>query len=631
MKKAMISFLLVFAVLVPFASGATAEEAVLPQTEASTEAQLATEAPSEEPALEEPATEEPTDPADPEEPVEPEKPEEPEVKEGWNMEDGKFFYVDQKKERLADGIHEIEGVDYLFVDGYVAKGVQEYLGALYLSGTVDGLPNPLLKSQRLAIGEKEYYSDENAQLTKGWKTLKDGMLFTDEEGVIQKGFFGEAPFVYYLDPITGYMVKGWTQIGDDWYYLRETSGTMATGWQWIDGSWVWLDSEDGKYAPKMREFSYGKFYTTRTGYIKGFYQLDGNTYYFRESSGSMATNWQYINGFWYYFGEDGVMRTGWQTINGLTFYLRQSGTRADGWQFIDGSWYYFRLSSGTMATGFQYIDGAWYFLRKSGTRATGWQYVNNSWYYMRESGTRVSGWQKIDDAWHYFYPDTGRNARGWQRIDGKNYYLIEKLGGVTGWQKIEGKTYYFMEKGLPYRAENQEVDINGIRYRFYSDGSSALALAHWDWGYSNGNFFRVNSAGKIVDTANVGKDFIVVSVPRQMMWLYRNGKPLSTHHIIGGRPGHPTKTGHYTITQKQMDRRLKGRTESGETWDVHVDYWMRYFEGWGIHDASWHPYSRFNDSNAWRWAGSHGCVNVRPSEMPAIYRNSYVGMPVIVY
>ena len=87
-----------------------------------------------------------------------------------------------------------------------------------------------------------------------------------------------------------------------------------------------------------------------------------------------------------------------------------------------GSKYYFRQSSGTMVTGRQFVDGAWRFFRTSGTMATGWQKLSLGWMYFRPgSGTQAFGWQYIDGVWRYLRPTTGTRVSGRQYIDGKWY------------------------------------------------------------------------------------------------------------------------------------------------------------------------------------------------------------------
>lgn len=187
----------------------------------------------------------------------------------------------------------------------------------------------------------------------------------------------EGAMVYYD---MGIEVEGWLDLDGDWYYFRPGSFTMVTGWQYIDGSWyyfypdghmaisewIWLPLSGDNPADSFnyKFFNYrgesinqfltenGSIWLSQAGpyksYARGFWTdpKNGQIYYFRTSSGSMVTGWQYIDGSWRYF--------------------RPSGTQAFGWQYIDGSWYFLRAGSGSRVTGWQYIDGKWHSFRSDG-------------------------------------------------------------------------------------------------------------------------------------------------------------------------------------------------------------------------------------------------------------------------
>jgi hypothetical protein len=50
-----------------------------------------------------------------------------------------------------------------------------------------------------------------------------------------------------------------------------------------------------------------------------------------------------------------------------------------------------------------------------------------------------------------------------------------------------------------------------------------------------------------------GPVIIVVSIPKQRLYVYRNGVRIGSSTVSSGRPGHPTPTGVFTILQKQVD------------------------------------------------------------------------------
>jgi lipoprotein-anchoring transpeptidase ErfK/SrfK len=55
------------------------------------------------------------------------------------------------------------------------------------------------------------------------------------------------------------------------------------------------------------------------------------------------------------------------------------------------------------------------------------------------------------------------------------------------------------------------------------------------------------------EVSPAGPVLIVVSIPEQRLFVYRNGVRIGSSTVSSGRPGHPTPTGVFTILQKQVD------------------------------------------------------------------------------
>ena len=55
------------------------------------------------------------------------------------------------------------------------------------------------------------------------------------------------------------------------------------------------------------------------------------------------------------------------------------------------------------------------------------------------------------------------------------------------------------------------------------------------------------------EASPAGPVLIVVSIPEQRIFVYRNGVRIGRSTVSTGRPGHPTPTGVFTILQKQVD------------------------------------------------------------------------------
>lgn len=172
----------------------------------------------------------------------------------------------------------------------------------------------------------------------------------------------------------------------------------------------------------------------------------GGIWYFYNSDGSMAKDWQYINGTWYYFNNNGVMTTGWVKINNTWYYLDSNGAMKTGWINLNGTWYYLD-SNGSMRTDWINLNGNWYYLDSSGAMRTGWTNVNGVWYYLESTGVMKTGWVKLDKSWYYL-DGSGAMKTGWLQLGKDWYYLKEDGKMVTGWFTVDGKNYYFNDSGL---------------------------------------------------------------------------------------------------------------------------------------------------------------------------------------
>ncbi|GAA3625852.1 L,D-transpeptidase family protein [Lactobacillus hamsteri] len=132
----------------------------------------------------------------------------------------------------------------------------------------------------------------------------------------------------------------------------------------------------------------------------------------------------------------------------------------------------------------------------------------------------------------------------------------------------------------------------------------------------------------------IGKNYIVVSIKKQEVWVVRKGKvvvhlnDVVTGTYTGGK-GNRTPTGVWYIQYKESPSTLRGTNDDGSSYASKVQYWMPFtLSGCGFHDASWR-----NDwsKTAYLRGGSHGCVNIRPSEVHSVWANVAKDDPVIVY
>lgn len=119
--------------------------------------------------------------------------------------------------------------------------------------------------------------------------------------------------------------------------------------------------------------------------------------------------------------------------------------------------------------------------------------------------------------------------------------------------------------------------------------------------------------------------YIEVSIEKQHLWHYVDGVLQSeTDVVTGRRNAHDTPTGVYYISECIPGKYLKG--DNYNTW---VNRWMRLTNsGIGLHDAYWR---KGFGGEIYAHNGSHGCVNLPKDYAYALYKEAYVGMPVVIY
>lgn len=129
-----------------------------------------------------------------------------------------------------------------------------------------------------------------------------------------------------------------------------------------------------------------------------------------------------------------------------------------------------------------------------------------------------------------------------------------------------------------------------------------------------------------------GGKYVEVDITNQRMYLYENGERVMASDCVTGtdNASRRTVTGVYSIYYKQTNRTLLGQPdENGNpSYASFVYYWMAFYGGYGLHDATWR--SNFGGS-IYKYSGSHGCVNLPYSVARELYSRVEVGTPVIVF
>lgn len=124
------------------------------------------------------------------------------------------------------------------------------------------------------------------------------------------------------------------------------------------------------------------------------------------------------------------------------------------------------------------------------------------------------------------------------------------------------------------------------------------------------------------------KNFTEISLKDQKVYVWRKGKVVFSCRCISGRPvkDRQTRTGVFYVKEHQPHRVLRG-----DDYETPVDNWVRItWTGTGFHAAPWQSWSRWTKTY-YRTRGSHGCLNLSPSDAKKIYDLVKYREPVIIY
>ena len=124
---------------------------------------------------------------------------------------------------------------------------------------------------------------------------------------------------------------------------------------------------------------------------------------------------------------------------------------------------------------------------------------------------------------------------------------------------------------------------------------------------------------------DIGDTYVEISMNRQYLWFYKDGKIIAEGEVVTGdvNKGYKTPLGTYMLNYKQKSATLRGENYSSE-----VKYWMPFNGNIGLHDAGW----RYSfGGEIYKNNGSHGCVNLPEYVAKKIFENIEDGTPIICY
>ena len=219
-------------------------------------------------------------------------------------------------------------------------------------------------------------------------------------------------------------------------------------------------------------------------------------------------------------------------------------------------------------------------------------------------------------------------------ITNTNWYIV-KYNGKIGY--VSGEYTRSLSKEIKEQFSNIEnVSIKKIVYSnkedyIYDSNNIAIGIIDkFECAYllEYGNNYSLiktpNYIGYVSNSSlqDINSKLIEVDLSDQIITLYYNNDILIRSNIVSGKNTTPTNIGSFKIMSKETDRYLKG-----SDYNVHVDYWMPFDGGIGLHDSNRKEFG----GNIYKKNGSHGCVNLPHDVAEYIYNNIETGTKVLVH
>lgn len=185
---------------------------------------------------------------------------------------------------------------------------------------------------------------------------------------------------------------------------------------------------------------------------------------------------------------------------------------------------------------------------------------------------------------------------------------------------IKTNDYVFVTKDIALKEKDNDdsytlanIEMFNKIYRLSSDDN---------WSYVC--FEGINGFVKNDDIEKLTDTYVEVDISDQVVNFFVDNELLVTSSVVTGTDTvSPTRIGWFEIYGRRYDTYLRG-----PGYKCHVDYWMPFDGGIGLHDADWR--SEYG-GEIYKTNGSHGCVNIPKEAVKIIYENSDNGTKVLVH
>ena len=215
----------------------------------------------------------------------------------------------------------------------------------------------------------------------------------------------------------------------------------------------------------------------------------------------------------------------------------------------------------------------------------------------------------------------------WFKVDDdfKVSFDRDAIGEFVNTMGDKYNTYGKKKEFTTTSGESIEVPAGSFGWRIAYEGEIDAIIADLEGGEDVTRDFTYLYYGTSHGEHDYGNSYVEVNLTEQHVYVYKDGEMVFDTPCVSGKisNNHGTHTGVYPIAYKQKDATLRG-----DNYESHVNFWMPFNMGEGLHDATWR--SSFGGT-IYKNSGSHGCVNLPLSAAEEIYNIVDAGWPVLVF
>ncbi len=172
---------------------------------------------------------------------------------------------------------------------------------------------------------------------------------------------------------------------------------------------------------------------------------------------------------------------------------------------------------------------------------------------------------------------------------------------------------------------NEDAEVQQLVTDLYNNTATSREPVYYSVNGDYGNPLYYHREGR----DDLAGTYVEVNLSAQHLWFYKNYSLIVESDIVSGSvaKGAETQTGAFPLAYKESPSVLVG-TNAADGYQTKVQYWMPFYEGQGLHDATWR--GSFGGS-IYVNSGSHGCVNLPYWAAEQIYNNIDAGVAIIIF